>query len=281
MNGSSSPVGVLRSMRPPNDDGMPVAVVTGAGRGIGAALATALSERGHHVLVTDIDPDAARRTADGLPGPAGSMALDVRDPAAHRAVAAAADEVGDVTVWVNNAGILSTAAAWDATDVEVEATFAINTLGVVHGSRAAVEVMRRGDVLNIVSLSALGPTPGLATYGASKAAALSYSQALDIELASVRRPVRVRALNPDVVDTEMVRSVADRASSALLFSGPRLLSIDEVVAAAMALLGSGRSMRTMPVGRALLQRTSALLPTISRVATPLVVRAGERRRLKR
>lgn len=258
-----------------------VAVVTGAGRGIGAGLAAALSARGHHLVVTDVDAAAAQATADALDGPATAMPLDVRDPSAHRAVALAAAGIGDVTVWVNNAGVLSTAAVWESTDEEVTATFEINTLGVVHGCRAAVEVMRRGDVLNVVSLSGLGPTPGFATYGASKAAALSYSQALDIELASVRRPIRVRALCPDVVDTSLVSSVAHRPSSALLFTGTRLLSVDEVVDAGMGMLGSRRAMRTVPGWRAALQRASAALPGFARVAVPLVARMGERRRLSR
>jgi short-subunit dehydrogenase len=258
-----------------------VAVVTGAGRGIGAALAAALSARGHHLVVTDLDGAAAQATAEALDGPATAMPLDVRDPSAHRAVALAAAALGDVTVWVNNAGVLSTAPAWEATDDEVSTTFEVNTLGVVHGSRAAVEVMRRGDVLNVVSLSGLGPTPGFALYGASKAAALSYSQALDIELAAARRPVRVRSLCPDVVDTSLVSNVAHRPSAALLFTGTRLLSVDEVVDAAMDLIGSRRSLRTVPGWRAALQRTSATLPTLARVAVPLVARVGERRRLSR
>src|ERR1700712_2801897 len=126
-----------------------VAVVTGAGRGIGAGIARALSARGHHVVVTDVDGETASRTADALDGPATAMPLDVRDPSAHRAVALAAAAIGDVTVWVNNAGVLSTASSWDATDDDVVATFEINTLGLVHGCRAAVDVMRRGEVLNI------------------------------------------------------------------------------------------------------------------------------------
>jgi short-subunit dehydrogenase len=258
-----------------------VAVVTGAGRGIGAGLAAALSARGHHVLVTDVDGAAAQVTADGLDGPATAMPLDVRDPSAHRAVALAAAAIGDVTVWVNNAGVLSTASSWDATDDDVVATFEINTLGLVHGCRAAIDVMRRGEVLNVVSLSGLGPTPGFATYGASKAAALSYSQAVDIELTSVHRPIRVRALCPDVVDTSLVSRVADRPSAALLFTGTRLLSIDEVVDAAMGLIGSHRSMRTIPGWRASLQRASAAVPGVARVAVPFVARLGERRRLSR
>ena len=201
----------MRAVHPDSGQGrVAVAVVTGAGRGIGAGIAAALSARGHHLVVTDVDAAAAQATAEALDGPATAMPLDVRDASAHRAVALAAAGLGDVTVWVNNAGVLSTAPAWEATDDEVTSTFEVNTLGTVHGSRAAVDVMRRGDILNIVSLSGLGPTPGFATYGASKAAALSYTQALDIELASARRPVRVRALCPDVVDTSLVSKVAHR-----------------------------------------------------------------------
>lgn len=258
-----------------------VAVVTGAGRGIGAGIAVALSERGYHVLATDVDADAARATAHRLDGPATAMPLDVRDASAQRAVALAAAAIGDVTVWVNNAGILSTAAAWEADDADVTATLEINTLGVVHGCRAAIDVMRRGDVLTVVSLSGLGPTPGFAVYGASKAAALSYVQAVDIELAGIRRPIRVRALCPDVVDTDLVTAVADRPSSALLFTGPRLLWVDEVVAAAMDLIGSRRTMHTLPGHRAALQRVSAALPGLARRVVPVITRMGERRRQSR
>ncbi|HEY2222367.1 SDR family NAD(P)-dependent oxidoreductase [Actinomycetospora sp.] len=258
-----------------------VAVVTGAGRGIGAGIARALSARGHHVVVTDVNGDTARATADALDGPATAMPLDVRDPAAHRAVALAAADLGEVTVWVNNAGVLSTASVWEATDAEVTSTIEINTLGVVHGCRAAVDVMRRGDILNVVSLSALGPTPGLAIYGASKAAALSYSQALHIELGAARRPIRVRALCPDAVSTDLLHAVADRPSSALLFTGPRVLGVDEVVTGAMDLLDSRRQLKVLPAWRGWLTRTQSVLPAASRVLTPMVARIGERRRTVR
>jgi short-subunit dehydrogenase len=255
-----------------------VAVVTGGGRGIGAGIARALSARGHHVVVTDVDGDTARATADSLDGPATSMPLDVRDPAAHRAVALAAAELGEVTVWVNNAGVLSTATVWESTDAEVTSTIEINTLGLVHGCRAAVDVMRRGDILNVVSLSGLGPTPGLAIYGASKAAALSYSQALHIELGAARRPIRVRALCPDAVGTDLLHAVSDRPSSALLFTGPRVLGVDEVVTGAMDLLDSRRQLKVLPAWRGWLTRTQSVLPAASRTLTPIVARIGERRR---
>lgn len=255
-----------------------VAVVTGGGRGIGAGISEALARRGHHVVVTDVDGDAARVTADSLGAPATALPLDVRDPSAHRAVALAAANLGEVTVWVNNAGVLSTASAWDATDAEVSATIEVNTLGLVHGCRAAVGVMRRGDILNVVSLSGLGPTPGLAIYGASKAAALSYSQALHIEMGGARRPIRVRALCPDAVSTDLLHAVADRPSSALLFTGPRVLEVDEVVAGAMELLASRRQLRVLPAWRGWLTRTQSVLPSAARTLTPLIARIGERRR---
>jgi short-subunit dehydrogenase len=258
-----------------------VAVVTGAGRGIGAGIARALSARGHHVVVTDVDAATARATAASLTGPATALPLDVRDASAHRSVAAAAAEQGEVTVWVNNAGVLSTAPVWESTDAQVTSTIEINTLGVVHGCRAAVDVMRRGDILNVVSLSGLGPTPGLAIYGASKAAALSYSQALHIELGAARRPIRVRALCPDAVGTDLLHAVSDDPSSALLFTGPRVLGVDEVVTAAMDLLGSRRQLRVLPAWRGWLTRTQSVLPAAARTLTPLVARAGERRRARR
>jgi short-subunit dehydrogenase len=255
-----------------------VAVVTGAGRGIGAGLARALSARGHHVVVTDVDGETASRTADALDGPSTAMPLDVRDPSAHRAVALAAADLGEVVLWVNNAGVLSTAPVWQSTDAEVTSTIEINTLGLVHGCRAAVDVMRRGDILNVVSLSALGPPPGLAIYGASKAAALSYSQALHIEMGAARRPIRVRALCPDAVSTDLLHAVSDRPSSALLFTGPRVLGVDEVVEGAMDLLSSRRQLKVIPAWRGWLTRTQSVLPAASRTLTPMVARVGERRR---
>jgi NAD(P)-dependent dehydrogenase (short-subunit alcohol dehydrogenase family) len=201
-----------------------VAVVTGAGRGIGAGLARALSARGHHVVVTDVDGETASRTADALDGPSTAMPLDVRDPSAHRAVALAAADLGEVVLWVNNAGVLSTAPVWQSTDAEVTSTIEINTLGLVHGCRAAVDVMRRGDILNVVSLSARGP------------------------------------------------------SSALLFTGPRVLGVDEVVEGAMDLLSSRRQLKVIPAWRGWLTRTQSVLPAASRTLTPMVARVGERRR---
>src|SRR5436190_2428698 len=130
---------------------------------MGREMARLLAARGYAVLATDVDAEAAADTAALIGGSAWSMAQDVRDPNSHRAVAAAAAERGPVTVWVNNAGILRTQRTWVHPDEEVRAIVDINLMGVIWGSRAAVETMRAagGDIINMASMSSFGPAPGL------------------------------------------------------------------------------------------------------------------------
>jgi NAD(P)-dependent dehydrogenase (short-subunit alcohol dehydrogenase family) len=141
-----------------------VAVVTGAGRGFGREIARRLSGRGYHVLATDIDAEAAESTAEVVGG--SSIALDVRDPEAHRVTARTAAERGPLEVWVNNAGVLRTRKGWEHDDDEVRLLCEVNLLGVIWGSRAAVDAMRECGgsnmhVINMASLSSLVAVPGL------------------------------------------------------------------------------------------------------------------------
>ncbi|MDN5750579.1 MAG: SDR family NAD(P)-dependent oxidoreductase, partial [Pseudonocardia sp.] len=185
-----------------------VAVVTGAGRGFGREIARRLVARGHRVVITDLDEGAVTATAAEIGATA--VAADARVADDHRRVAAAARALGPVRVWVNNAGVLRAGKVWEHADDDVELMIDANLLGVVHGSRAAVEVMRgstaEGHLLNIASMSAHGPVPGLAVYAATKAAVLNFSLSLqgDLDLDGV--PIRVHALCPDAADTAMVRA---------------------------------------------------------------------------
>ena len=117
-----------------------VAVVTGAGRGFGREIARGLAGRGYTVLATDLDGEAAASTADEVGG--FSMQLDVRDPDAHRTAATAAAERGPLEVWVNNAGVMRAAKSWEQSDDDVRLQLEVNLMGVIWGSRAAVEAMR-------------------------------------------------------------------------------------------------------------------------------------------
>jgi NAD(P)-dependent dehydrogenase (short-subunit alcohol dehydrogenase family) len=258
---------------------MDTAVVTGAGRGLGLAIVRQLARRGHAVLVTDLDGEAAARAAGELGGSAWSTPLDVRDPEACRAVARSAAGRGRLAVWVNNAGLLFSGPAWEHSDAEVEQTVAVNLLGAVNGTRAALAEMRSGGrILNVASLSALGPVPGLVLYGATKHALLAFGDALAGDLRSAGREIEVRTLCPDVIDTPMVRDQVESPEAAILWSGPDLLSADEVAARAMELLEGARTRAVVPAWRGVLLRTFELFPRLAVRALPLFRRMGERNR---
>lgn len=255
------------------------AVVTGGGRGIGLAIARRLGDAGHAVLVTDIDGAAATAAAASIGNGAWAAEQDVRDPDGHRAIAAQAADRGPLAVWVNNAGILIAGDAWAHPDTEMQAILDINIRGVFAGCRAAVEAMGAGGgrILNIASLSALTPVPGLAMYAATKAAVLSFTTSLQGDLGHAGLPIRVRALCPDVVSTAMVHEREKDAGAALLFSGPRPLAPDEVAAAGLALLESRQLFRVVPRWRGMVSRSVDVAPSVGLRALSVMRSLGERR----
>src|SRR4051794_21276947 len=124
------------------------------------------------------------------------MALDVRDPEAHRAAATAAAERGPLKAWFNNAGILRTDKTWAHSDDQVRQMVEANLLGVIWGSRTAVEAMRPGGghIVNMASMSSFGPVPGLAVYGATKHAVLGFTGSLQGDLEQAGIPIRLHAV---------------------------------------------------------------------------------------
>ena len=220
---------------------MATAVVTGAARGIGREVAIRLAQRGYDVLVTDVNEAGAQETADAIGERAWAIAQDVRDVASHRAVAEAAAERGPVEVWVNNAGVLRTEKVWEHSDDDVRMIVEANLLGVIAGSRAAVEAMRAGGghLINLGSMSAFGPVPGLAVYGATKHGVVAFSESLQGDLDAAGIPIRVHAVCPDAVDTGMVSERVGDEDAAIIFSaGTKLLDPGEVADRMVALLDS-------------------------------------------
>jgi NAD(P)-dependent dehydrogenase (short-subunit alcohol dehydrogenase family) len=261
---------------------MDTAVVTGAGRGIGRETARLLATRGYAVLVTDVIEDAARETAELLGEPAWHMAHDVRDADAHRRVAAAAAERGPLKVWVNNAGILRTSKAWEHSDDEARLLVESNLLGILWGSRIAVEAMRAlgGDIVNLASMSSFGAVPGLAVYGATKHAVLGFTLSLQGDLDEARIPIRTHAICPDGVDTGMVREREAEDDAAIIFSSPRLLRPEEVAEQIVDVIGTRRPLKIVPRSRGVLVRSLALFPKVSLRMLPLFKRQGQRKRKK-
>lgn len=193
-----------------------VALVTGAGQGIGEAVVRTLFRLGATVAATDVqakavtalaaelDPETGRAPSAG-DGTVRAYALDVTDPAAvDRTVGRIGRELGPVDILVNVAGILRAAPVAELTDEDWAATFAVNVQGVFFTSRAVVPGMAArgsGSVITVASNAAGIPRTGMAAYAASKAAAVMFTKCLGLEYA--RSGVRCNIVAPGSTDTPM------------------------------------------------------------------------------
>ena len=250
-------------------------VVTGGARGIGRGIAELMVARGHRVVISDIDGAAAVATAAEIGAVAG-LAQDVRDPESHHAVAAEASRHGVLTVWFNNAGVGDDGARESLDDAQVGRLVDVNLLGTVWGTRAALAAFgpAGGDIVNIASLAGLGPVPGYSMYAATKAAVVSLSTSVNAE---APRGVRVHALCPDGVDTAMLAAQDPSGlGSQLVYSGGPILTVEQVAAAAVDLLGSRRVVRSVPTWRGGVVRGSALAPGLMQHAAGLFAAQGRR-----
>jgi NAD(P)-dependent dehydrogenase (short-subunit alcohol dehydrogenase family) len=182
-----------------------VAVVTGAGSGIGAAISRELSDRGFAVLVTDLDPVAAGRVAAECEG-AVARTVDVTDRASVEAAAAAAvAELGGLDAWVSNAGISHMARFTEVSEAELDLSLAVNLKGVFICGQVAAKTMRErggGAIVNLASMAGKqGRVPYLADYVASKFGVVGLTQAMALELAP--DGIRVNSVCPGYVATPM------------------------------------------------------------------------------
>jgi NAD(P)-dependent dehydrogenase (short-subunit alcohol dehydrogenase family) len=186
------------------------AVVTGAGKGLGAQIVRRLAEAGADVVAGDIDEPAAEATAaevaEATSARVMACALDVGDSAS---LAAAADravaELGGLEIWVNNAGIFpTTGPAIDATDEFIDRMLRINARGTYAGAREAARRMVGGGVIvNIASTAGFKAGAGISAYVASKHAVVGITKALALELGPLG--IRVLAVAPTIIDTPGVQ----------------------------------------------------------------------------
>ena len=264
------------------DGSAKVAVVTGAARGLGKAISRSLVGEGFRVLMTDVDEAAVSAAASELGEGTWSVPQDVRDPESHRAVAREAATRGRVAAWVNNAGVLSCGPHWEMEEDDVRRHVDVNLLGVIWGSRAAIDAMGDGGghLVNIASISAHTPAPTLAVYGATKHAVLGYSLSLLGDLRLAGRPIEVTAICPDAVATDMVLGVAENPSSSLLFHS-ELLQPEEVARAVVSALHRPQPMITIPGRRGALVHLARPFPKVVLGMLGVTRKAGERRRKKR
>jgi NAD(P)-dependent dehydrogenase (short-subunit alcohol dehydrogenase family) len=194
-----------------------VAIVTGAARGIGFAIAERLSKAGAQVVVADISEDGATEAAERLReggGKAAGVAADVTSADDARAmVERALDAFGAVDILVNNAGISGRdAPLWETTDEDWERVLGLNLTGVFYCCRAVISHMRErgsGAIVNVASISGKEGNPNMIPYSVSKAGVICLTKALAKEV--IHDGVRVNAVAPGVIETPLLDQLQPEA----------------------------------------------------------------------
>jgi NAD(P)-dependent dehydrogenase (short-subunit alcohol dehydrogenase family) len=201
-------------------DGL-AALVTGAGGGIGAAIARELARAGATVVVNDVDGATAAATAGSIGPQARAHAADVSDPDAAAGLVAAASEHGRLDVLINCAGILGRARVADMSDEEWRRVLAVNLDGCFHTCRAAVPLMERagfGRIVNVASIAGIRISyVGSAAYTASKAGLIGFTRHLAVEVAPAG--ITVNAVLPGVTATPLLEGADLDALAASIPAG--------------------------------------------------------------
>jgi 3-oxoacyl-[acyl-carrier protein] reductase len=221
-----------------------VALVTGASRGIGAAIVQALGQRGATIVGADINEAAAaeiQKALDTAGFPGWGAVLDVTDGAACEAVIGEVEKrFGAVTILINNAGITRDNLAMRMKDDEWDAVINTNLKSVFRLSKLVLRGMmkaRTGRIINISSVVASSGNPGQINYAASKAGVAGMSRSLAQEVGS--RNITVNCVAPGFIDTAMTRALSDEQRNALIGKIPlgRLGQVEDIANAVAFLAG--------------------------------------------
>ncbi len=195
-----------------------VAVITGAGSGIGAALCRGFSNLDMKIVVADIDVDGAQRTANSLNTDAIAVAVDVSSAESVSQLADRSfDHFGQVDLLINNAGVFQGGFAWERSVADWDWTLGVNLYGLIHAVQSFVPRMMaqntEAHIVNTASVAAFVAGPASGPYVVSKCAALSFTECLAYDLASVNSKIGVSVLTPSAIDTQIATTARVRSES--------------------------------------------------------------------
>jgi 2-hydroxycyclohexanecarboxyl-CoA dehydrogenase len=219
-----------------------VALVTGAGRGIGAAIAGALSAAGALVAVLDVDGGTAAATAESLPTKCIGIAADITESSqVGAAVGTAVDALGPVDVLVNNAGWDKIEPFLDNDESDWDRIIAINLKGPIVVTRAVLDSMierETGAIVNIASDAGRVGSSGEAVYSAAKGGVIAFTKTLAREMA--RHGIRVNCVCPGLTDTALLATMDDKLRTGLERAIPmRRIAQPTDIAPTVVFLASG------------------------------------------
>jgi len=218
-----------------------IALVTGASRGLGAAIASALAARGARVFGTATSEAGAAAIGERLGGPERGLVLDVRDSAAVTFVLDTLKErAGDPGILVNNAGVTRDNLLLRMREEEWQDVLDTDLTSIYRLCKAALRGMtraRKGRIINIASVVGLTGNPGQCNYAAAKAGIIGFSKALALEVAS--RNITVNVVAPGFIATDMTSALDDAQRAVLAARIPLArLGTPEDIALAVAFLAS-------------------------------------------
>ena len=226
-------------------------VVTGAGSGFGRATAMRFAAEGAAVLVADLNEESAASVVAEIKTAGGRAAVNrvnvAEEAQVEAMIAQACSEFGGVDILVNNAGYSHRQKLlWKISVEEFDAVFAVNVRGVFLGAKHVIPVMIEqggGNIVNVASIGAIAPRPGVTPYNGTKGAVLTMTKGLALEVA--RHNIRVNAVNPVAADTGFMKTatgvdeLSDKLKEQLTASIPRgRMAEPEDIAASITFLAS-------------------------------------------
>jgi len=235
-------------------------LVTGAAKGIGAAIARACLGAGYRVIAADIDTEGLSRLREELTG-IETATLDVRDLGAwERVVKASETQGGPIDVLINNAGVCLPGPCDQVSTEDDRLTVEVNLLGVMHGVRTLLPrflARGRGHVINVASMAAFAPAPDLAAYSASKHAVRAYTHSCALD--HRHAPIHWTLACPSAVETPMLQGMRERRAGIVVFT-EKPMPPERIAAAIVDAIRVPRREVLVPNARGTLLRFIGLFP---------------------